>query len=232
MKEVKIVAISDTHNAHKKLIIPQCDILIHSGDATSMGYEHEVRQFAKWLKSLHGTIAKHIIFVPGNHELNFEKKLPASKEWLFEEFPELILLMDEGIELEGIKIWGSPVQPRFFDWAFNKSRGEQILKHWNMIPEDTEVLITHGPPYMILDEVLTITGESYTSIGQGPRHVGCEMLRATVERIKPDVHIFGHIHCARGEFHKDGTSFYNASIMDEMYKPSYEPFVIAFIVED
>jgi len=90
--------------------------------------------------------------------------------------------------IEGVKFYGSPWQPRFFDWAFNLDRGEEIKKKWDLIPMDTDVLITHGPPYGILD--LTHEGEK----------VGCEELMKAVLRVQPKIHIFGHIHEAYGEY--------------------------------
>jgi Icc-related predicted phosphoesterase len=107
--------------------------------------------------------------------------------------------------LNGIKIWGSPVTPWFFNWAFNRHRGDPIKKHWDLIPGDTDVLITHGPVFSVLDK---------TSNGQ---HVGCEDLLKKVQEIKPKVHVCGHIHEAYGKVEETGTKFFNASILNERY---------------
>jgi Icc-related predicted phosphoesterase len=107
--------------------------------------------------------------------------------------------------LEGVHIWGSPVTPWFFDWAFNQHRGAPISKYWKQIPPDTDLLITHGPPAGILDA----TG--------GGHHVGCEELLKSVKHIKPKVHVFGHIHEAYANVQQDGTTFINASVVDSNF---------------
>lgn len=227
---MKIVAISDTHNKQNKLTLPKGDVVCHAGDATSRGSIDEIEDFLDWYASLD---FKHKIFVPGNHDWGFETKPEKTRKMCEER--GIILLIDEGIEIDGVKFWGSPVQPWFYSWAFNRARGdkqqvmydrgrvktyEPIKPHWDMIPEGTNVLITHGPPYKILDELVYADG---TPKGE---YVGCHDLYEAILRVKPDVHIFGHIHCGYGEKHQDGTSFYNASICDEMYYPSNSPHVI------
>jgi len=111
---------------------------------------------------------------------------------------DIIYLNDTGTTIEGLKIWGSPVQPEFFNWAFNRERGEDICKHWDLIPDDTDILITHGPAFGILDRVLE--GE----------YVGCSDLLKKIKQIKPKIHAFGHIHEAYGQCEEDGTTFINA----------------------
>ena len=158
---IRIVAISDSHNQHKKLIIPECDLLIHCGDWTSRGYKHEVEDFAKWLNKQ--TQCKEIVLTPGNHEKFFEEFLPESLSWFKRSLPPRAhLLIDSGVELFGIKFWCSAVTPAFFDWGWNRADNEKggeyhighgkvkyyhpIKPHFDLIPEDTNILITHGPP--------------------------------------------------------------------------------------
>lgn len=208
----KIIAISDTHNRHDKLIIPECDILIHAGDWSGQGTKSEVTNFAKWLNKQ--TQCKEIVVIPGNHELYFERGLPDSKLWFTEECPRAKLLIDEGCEIDGIKIWGSPVQPWFHDWAWNR-KGTEIQKHWDAIPEGTNILITHGPPYGILDQTTYANGDIR------PEHLGCPNLMERIKIVKPDLHFFGHIHYPGGRaVSVFSTTFYNASICDEYYIPS------------
>jgi Icc-related predicted phosphoesterase len=208
---MKIVAISDTHNRHGQLSIPECDLLIHAGDATSMGHEHEVRKFAKWFDK---QPAKHKIFVPGNHELNFERSLPASLLWFQEECPTGIMLIDQGIEIDGVKIWGSPRTPRFYDWAFNEDRGHVIRKYWNAIPDDTQILVTHGQPADINDVV-------FYSDGTPRERVGCFDLYQRIEKLENlEVYIGGHLHGSHGQMHINGVSYYNVCICDDTYYPS------------
>ncbi len=121
---------------------------------------------------------------------------------------------DSGIEIEGIKFWGSPVQPWFYNWAFNRQRGEEIKKHWNLIPDGTNVLITHGPPKGFFD--MTTRGEN----------CGCEDLFKAVERIRPQYHLFGHIHEGYGIEMSDGIVFANASVLNEDYRLVNRPIVI------
>lgn len=210
---LKIVAISDTHNDHNELDIPECDILIHAGDATGKGYEYEVKRFAKWFQA---QPARHKIFVPGNHELYFDHLLPNSKSWFNDNCPDGHLLIDQTIEIEGVVIHGSPVQPWFFDWGFNRARnyGESIQRHikeikphWDMIPNNVDILVTHGGPRGILD---------YAPRGG---HVGCDELLARVKVVTPDLHFFGHIHEGYGQHHENGTNFYNVAICDGYYQP-------------
>ena len=112
--------------------------------------------------------------------------------------------MDED---SSIRLYGSPWQPDFNMWAFNLPRNSEEMKgHWDSIPEDTDILITHGPPFGYLD----IPG------GQGIR-VGCEMLRYRIDEIKPKIHVFGHIHGSAGYYYNGHTHFINASILDERY---------------
>lgn len=206
-----IVAISDTHNKHDNLVIPECDILIHAGDATGMGRESEIRRFAKWLNR---QPAKHKIFVPGNHEVDFKDCLPHSLLWFTEECPEAHLLINESINIEGINIYGSPVTPWFLDWAWNVHRGE-IKRYWDNIPDNTNILITHGPPHKILDETVFPDG---TPNGQ---YVGCWSLTERINELKDlKHHIFGHIHHWGGQtVCKNGIMYHNAAICDETYYP-------------
>ncbi len=121
------------------------------------------------------------------------------------------------VEIDGLKIYGSPWQPRFYDWAFNLNRGAELEEKWRLIPPDTDVLITHGPPHGILDEV---ERQYYIE------NTGCEELRKRVEMICPKLHVFGHIHCGYGQIEKFGTEFVNASNCDEEYNPVNLPVII------
>lgn len=206
---MKLVAISDTHNLHEKVIIPECDILIHAGDWTSMGYYWEVSAFAKWLNK---QPAKYIVITPGNHEVTFEKELPLSKTWILDNCPRAHILIDNLVEIEGLKIYGSPYTPFFNNWAFNLYPGEELIRKWNQIPEGMDVIITHGPVHGILDELARVDG---TPSGH---HVGSIDLFNRLQVLKPRVHICGHIHTHGGSFKVfNGTSYYNVSICDEMY---------------
>lgn len=225
---MKIVAMSDTHNQLHKIVrkdlVPDGDILVHAGDATGRGEIWEVERFCKDYGKLPH---EHKIFVPGNHDWLFQKDTKTAREIC--DRNGIILLIDEEIVINGVKFYGSPWQPWFCDWAYNAGETESqaamhrvpyIKPFVDMIPDDTNVLITHGPPYKILDELVRIDG---TPKGQ---FVGSEHLLNKIKEIKPDIHIFGHIHCGYGEKHLDGTSYYNVAICDEMYYPGNEVKVI------
>lgn len=214
LKGLKIDCISDTHTKHDKIKLPGGDILIHSGDCSFRGTLKEVIPFLDWFAEQDYS---YLIFVPGNHDWIFEED-----PWLMQEeckSRNIILLNDSSCEVEGIKIWGSPVQPWFHDWAFNRIRGEEISKHWQMIPEDTEILITHGPPYLILDDTNTAgRGHGFSN------PVGCEDLYKRIMQTTIKLHVFGHIHEGAGHKYLDGRTFVNASSLDGYYmysQPGY-----------
>lgn len=213
---MRIVCISDTHNCHSQLSIPDGDVLIHSGDATVNGTRAEVVEFARWFSNLHH---RHKIFVAGNHDWHFQIDASYVRELLNE--ATITYLQDSSTSIGGLKIYGSPWQPRFFDWAFNLNRGPEMAEKWAMIPNDVDVLITHGPPNGILDVVETRFGES---------HEGCEELRKRIEGIahakRLKLHIFGHIHSGHGIAESFGVKFVNASVCDEEYNPIQPPIVI------
>ncbi len=202
---VKLVCISDTHNLHNQMTLPDGDVLVHAGDFCDKGTIAEIRDFAAWLaRQPH----KHKIVVAGNHDFPFEQT-PETAEALFE---SVTYLRDQSVVIDGIKFYGSPWQPRFFDWAFNLDRGEPLREKWRLIPDDTDVLVTHGPMHG--------TGD-VTSRGMA---VGCEDLRDEIEtRIKPRCHIYGHIHESRGIYQVGEMVSINACSLDLSYKlwPQY-----------
>jgi len=208
---MKIVFISDTHALHQKLQLPNGDMIIHAGDVSRIGTLSEVKLFLDWYQNLE---FKYKIFVAGNHDFFFEK---ASEHEIENLIPDnLIYLNDSGVTIENINIWGSPISPRFFDWAFNRDRGKNIKQHWNLIPHNTNILITHGPPMSILD------------ITTSQQHVGCQDLLDSVKIIKPKIHVFGHIHESYGIFDEAGTKFINASVLDEKYNCVHKPVQIVY----
>lgn len=214
MQNVKICAISDSHSKHDSVIIPHCDILMHAGDITFFSKKgpQEVVDFLDWF---YRQPAKYKIFCAGNHDLDLE-----NDEALFRSImpPGVIYLNDELVEIEGIKIWGSPITPTFYNWAFNRDRGAKIKKHWSKIPEGIDILLTHGPAYGHLDLV-------------GTESVGCVDLLEVINKIKPSIHIFGHIH---RHSHKtieiDGKKmdFYNAAVVNSKYEIIHKPHVFDF----
>lgn len=196
-QNMKFVAISDTHGKHQAVNLPDGDCLIHAGDISPKGSEKRVLDFLQWFSE---RPHKHKIFIAGNHDFLFDG---ISDSELNKIIPENVIYLNENsVEIEGIKIFGSPISPWFFDWAFNRHRGADINKHWKIIPDDTNIIITHGPVWGILD--LTLRNEK----------VGCEDLRNRVSEINPKYHICGHIHEAYGMIQKEHTCFINASLVN------------------
>ncbi len=214
---MRIVCISDTHNCHEQILVPEADILIHAGDATGLGTVEEIAAFNRWFKHLPH---QYKIFVAGNHDWLFEKNNSLARQMLDD---SIIYLQDSHIEIEGLKIYGSPWQPRFYDWAFNLQRGAEIAEKWKLIPNDIDILITHGPPNGVLDEV---PRQYFTE------NTGCEELRKKVEELsasgKLKLHVFGHIHCGYGQAEQFGIKFFNASICNEEYFPGNAPLIYEF----
>lgn len=209
MSSIRIVCISDTHGQHAKLSVPAGDILIHAGDFAAFGDTPiEIIDFNQWL----GTLPhRHKVVIAGNHDWMFERHPGAARELL----TNAIYLENSGTELAGLKIWGSPVQPEFNNWAFNVARGAAIRRYWKMIPASTDVLITHGPPSGILDTAHPTTA-----------HLGCEELAEAVQQIRPRLHVFGHIHSGQGQLTSDETLYVNASVVNEAYQLVHAPQVV------
>jgi len=210
---MKICIISDTHGKHKQLSLPDAEMIIHCGDFTSVGKEHEVRNFMKWYSNLDQY--KYKLIIAGNHDKLFEQ----SSSWAKSLIPNnIVYLEDSEIIIEGIKFYGTPVQKIFFNWAFNRT--EAVLeRHWKAIPDDTDVLITHSPPYGIGDYV----SAGYSTDGpQGSPSLYLEV----VKRIRPKIHCFGHIHEGYVIKEIDGIKFINASNLNFNYDCVNEPIIV------
>lgn len=209
---MKIHCISDTHNEYDKLNTLRCDLLLHAGDATNRGRLEEIMRFLDWYAKQD---ARYKVFVPGNHDWGFQHNEPLFREEC--EKRGIILLINQAVEIEGIKIYGAPQQPWFYDWAFNVQRGPEIKKFWDAIPDDTELLITHGPPAKILDW-----------IPRSQERVGCEDLWNRIVELKNlKMHLFGHIHASRGTLKFMDKLFVNAATVDDRhYVMSEYPWII------
>ena len=208
---MKLVCISDTHSLHWRIPeIPDGDVFIHAGDCLGQGTLENIEDFNDWL----GTLPhRYKIVIAGNHD------------WAFQETPELarqaltnaIYLQDSGVEIEGVRLWGSPWTPTFMDWAFMLERGEPLNQKWRLIPDNTDVLITHGPPRGIGDEA---------NMGFKSQNVGCADLLACIQELALKVHIFGHIHEGYGEYQQGQAKLINASTCNARYEPRNSPIVI------
>ncbi|MDB5252733.1 MAG: metallophosphoesterase [Flaviaesturariibacter sp.] len=205
---LRIVAISDTHGQHRALKLPRGDTIIHAGDLTFRGKKEEVMDFLGWFRALDFS---NKILIAGNHDFFFEKESMRGIEGYLP--TGVTYLQDTGLTIDGVHFWGSPYTPLFFNWAFNRKRGREIARHWGLVPPHTDVLITHGPPYGILDQV------------GNERPVGDRDLLKRVTEVRPKVHVFGHIHESYGTCIKEGVRYINASILNELYQPVHRPVV-------
>ena len=211
---MKIVAFSDSHTRHELIpdaAMKEADVLVIAGDICNRGTLIEVVTFKNWLMNYQHRYGR-ILFTPGNHDVCFEKE-SALACGILGEIPNLKILIDAEYTFEGVKFYGSPWQPNFCNWAFNLPRGAALKRHWDRIPDDVNVLITHGPPKGILD---------YCDGG----NVGCkdltQRLRELRQRNDLELHLFGHIHESRGQM----GIYHNCSVLDGAYEYAGDPYLL------
>lgn len=208
---MRLVCISDTHGLHRQLRdIPDGDVLIHAGDFLGVGKLDELEDFNEWLG---GLPHRHKIIIAGNHDWAIQDHPEAARLLI----TEAVYLEDEGVEVESIRFWGSPWTPYFRNWAFNLKRGEPLARRWAKIPDNTDVLITHGPPRGILDEA---------HVNFRVERAGCQDLADRVEQLRVKAHIFGHIHEGYGQTDQNGVRYVNASTCTIRYRPDNPPITL------
>jgi len=211
----KIVHISDTHTYHRQVVLPEGDILIHSGDITKMGTLSEIEDFVEWMSEQKFS---HKICISGNHDWCFTNALRKKSLKLFKN-KDIVYLQDSSIIIDNIKFWGSPWTPEYFNWAWNLSRGKALAAKWAQIPDDVNVLITHGPPYGVLD----LVENNLSNIGRD-LHQGCQDLFNRVMDLKQlKAHCFGHLHYGYGKIKINNITFSNAASCNERYIPDNPP---------
>jgi len=221
MKEwIRVVLISDTHQKHNRInqdISYGGDLIIHAGDFMTSGYsKYEAEEFFKWYE-LRGY--DNCVFIAGNHDRIMQLE-PDMMRGVLTGYKGIDYLEDEELILEDlaqvpIKIYGSPWQPEFFNWAYNLPRnGVELAEKWQAIPEGTDILITHGPAWGYVDQV---KGNS--------QHLGCELLTQRIKEIKPKIHVSGHIHSGYGHYFDGHTHFFNASVLNEQYSYANLPWI-------
>lgn len=211
---MKITAISDTHTKHQEITrdLKGGDVLIHSGDFMSSGYnKYEIMLFLDWFNDQN---YKHKIFIAGNHDRLFESSPELCNE-ILENFPDVIYLQDSAVVIDDIKFYGLPWTPEFMGWAFPLPLDDDsvAISHMNKIHNDTDVLITHGPGYMLRDHI-PFKG-----------HVGCKHLAKRINELNLRYHIFGHIHESYGGMiAKNGkTAHLNVSVLNGHYNYTNKP---------
>lgn len=195
--KLQIVCISDTHGFHRELTLPPGDILIHAGDFLTDDRQVEtLTDFDDWMG---GLPFKHRIVVAGNHDLLFAANRKKARKLL----THATYLENSGVTVEGLRIWGCPVTPVVSSMAFAVERGAPSRKYWDKVPSETDVLITHGPPFRVLDAEHIMAP-----------HLGCDQLMRAVLRVHPRIHVFGHVHGSYGrEAGPDGISFVNCAVL-------------------
>lgn len=218
----RITSISDTHNKHKQItpFLNGGDILIHAGDLSSMGYDREIQEFCKWFDSIDNYDLK--VFIAGNHDYGFQERWEDVSQ-IINSYKTITYLEDDWVgfqkgDLREIRIWGSPWQPVFYNWAFNLPRnGVELEQKWNLIPNNTDILVTHGPAWGYVDIV----------VGRYD-NLGCEKLIQRIEQFNPAIHICGHIHTGYGYQSNGKTHFINASVLNEEYNFTQMPLTFDF----
>jgi Icc-related predicted phosphoesterase len=214
-----ICVISDTHGRHADLVIPPCDILIHCGDIC-VGLDPHIQAnyvngvFLPWFDS---QPAAHKVFIAGNHDFAFAD---CPDNISLNNYLSVHYLRDNSITLGGLRFWGSPWTPWFFDWAFNAPRDRNRAnlffdKLYSLVPSDTDIIVTHGPPLGVFDN------------GVGSYH-----LLSCVERVRPKACVFGHIHEGYGSRAISGTFFANAAVLDAHYELVNAPIVFHLDVQE
>jgi Icc-related predicted phosphoesterase len=200
---MKIVTLSDTHGHHRKVNVPDGDVLVFAGDFMTTGYQaSQVIDFSNWLKELPHP---RKVIIAGNHD----RLVELDSTWTNELRRAGDYLQNSGVKINGVNFWGMPYTPAFCNWAFQSYEGDSE-KFAAMIPEWTNVLVTHGPPYGILDKMKDTRW-------QDP--LGDRALLARVKAVRPAFHVFGHIHEGYGAVYQDSTAFINTSICNEQYQP-------------
>lgn len=176
----RFVFVADTHTFEADLIVPDGDVFVHAGDMLRGGTLDELEDVAAWIRALPH---RHKIVVAGNHDGCFED-VATRAEAIAMLGTDVTYLQDSAATIDGLSLWGSPWTPRYYDWAFMLERdGAALAERWAAIPNNVDLLITHGPPHGILD------ASSYGAI-----RAGCALLRARIEVVTPRVHVFAHIH--------------------------------------
>lgn len=223
---MKLVIISDTHSLHGTMLnhVPDGDVLIHCGDVCNRGTTNDFLDFLAWFSTFpHETK----IFIGGNHDFALQNKSDEVKHALANlelSGTDIHYLEDSGLTIqvgdeEPINFWGTPWTPEFYNWAFMKKRGEEMADVWAKVPENTHVLITHGPP-------MTRTFVDY-AVYDGI-NVGCEEQAKRIDELKDlKVNCFGHIHEGYGMTDTaNGVHLINASVCTIRYYPWNKPVEI------
>lgn len=209
---MRVAAISDTHG-RLNWSVPSCDVFIHAGDITGRGSLQETAVFASKLREFMDSPdgPQHAIIVPGNHDECFEL-FPMPVRELFGE--NVHVLLDQAVVLDGVRFYGSPWTPPFMRWHFMADESRLASLYYGM-PDTLDMLVTHGPPWGILDP------------GWQEPHVGSTALADAIVNRRIAHHVFGHLHDAGGQsIQRGGTTFHNVAACNEQYVLVNQPKII------
>jgi Icc-related predicted phosphoesterase len=224
--KLKVTLISDTHAKHNRLNgdLPGGDLLIHAGDFMTSGYSlQEARDFFNWYDKI--AIYDTKVFIAGNHDRIMQNE-PEQMKGELTGYKTIDYLEDDWIGMyydgmngdnpeDNVRIYGSPWQPEFFQWAYNLPRnGDELKAKWDAIPENIDILVTHGPAWGFLDD----------TEGRRGTHLGCELLAERIKMIRPKIHVCGHIHSGNGHYFDGHTHFFNAAVLNEQYMYANTPW--------
>ena len=220
---MKICFLSDTHLFLRGLQLPDADLLVHSGDFLSWGTLAEFNREVEVINDVANKFKHGMICTAGNHDIIIDNQPALCKSMLNS---NVKMLLNEPYELEGLKFYGSPYTPKFgTGWGFQLNDVLHQKHCWDLIPDDVDILITHGAPYKILDEVL------YPSPPDYDENVGDKVLLETLSRLKQlKIHTFGHLHLQGSQTKEvNGVRFINASTCDDEYIPHRKPIVVEIV---
>lgn len=211
---MRFVCIADTHNLHSKITLPKGDVLIVAGDICSSGRINQVTSFSYWLDKWD---FKYKIIISGNHDMCLMHNSYVSFSRGVSYLCDKPMYIRIGYP-QDLFVYGMPWCPEFGNWAFMLPRdGFSLKRKVDLIPDQTDILITHTAPFGILDDT------------EDNEHAGCRLLREKVDKIMPKIHIFGHFHGGYGTYQNHKTLFVNCSICNNQYDPINKPIVIDYI---
>lgn len=209
----KLVALSDTHERHRQIDVPDGDVLMFAGDLTMTGEMAAVKDFAHWLADLPH---EHKLVIGGNHDCCFTDHRRDKAIALLEGDAGALYLQGHGTTIGELNVFGTPWTQTYNEWCLQKDE-DGLRREFQRIPADTDVLVSHGPAYG--------TGDYLDGYG----HIGSEALRDVVERVQPDLHLYGHVHQHHG---RQAPGSYNVSVLDGEYNVVAEPVVIEVDSDD
>ena len=216
------ICVSDFHG-NLNVNIPEGDILLIAGDicpayhdiSTSILIQQKWLEqiFLPWIKSVkEKSNIKDVVLVAGNHDWIFSRR--HLRDICPELNEEIIYLQDSSIDINGLKIYGSPWQLPFCDWAFNKPE-DKLEVIWENFSENADILLLHSPPYGILD--LTTLDNC---------NIGSRSLLKKIKEVKPKLAVFGHNHSGHGIHKENDITFINATLLNEQYEMVNKPIII------